>query len=202
MELLSGWTSTSSRACRDQRTPATTEEEAPANLRAAVISTNVPWALANSSRISLATTHETTRIAVVYRLVHFPPSEHQDLIVEWLWSERQGVFSHETALSLHNLSDVMPVRVHLSLPTAASRRRRKLHEDLMLHYADVPITDRSWITNVPVTTPRRTLLDCALDGMQVEFLRHATEQAVKRGLVGRADLVEVERALNAEEEGR
>jgi predicted transcriptional regulator of viral defense system len=135
----------------------------------------------------------------IYRLVHFPPSDHQDLIVEWLWSERQGVFSHETALSLHGLSDVMPARIHLSLPTAASQRRRKLHEDLMLHYADVPITDRSWITNVPVTTPRRTLLDCALDGTQAEFLRHATQQAVKRGLVGRADLVEVERALNADE---
>ncbi len=33
----------------------------------------------------------------VYRLVHFPSSEHEDLIVLWLWAEQQGVFSHETA---------------------------------------------------------------------------------------------------------
>jgi predicted transcriptional regulator of viral defense system len=136
----------------------------------------------------------------IYRLVHFPPGDNQDLIVEWLWSERQGVFSHETALSLQGLSDVMPSLIHLSLPTAASQRRRKLHDHLVLHYADIPITDRAWITNVPVTTPRRTLLDCALDGLQAEFLRHASEQAVKRGLVARADLVEVERVLNVEEQ--
>ncbi len=41
----------------------------------------------------------------VYRLVHFPPGEHEDLAAVWLWSNRAGVFSHETALSLHELSD-------------------------------------------------------------------------------------------------
>jgi predicted transcriptional regulator of viral defense system len=40
----------------------------------------------------------------VYRLVHFPPGEHDDLAAVWLWSNRAGVFSHETALSLHELS--------------------------------------------------------------------------------------------------
>ena len=35
----------------------------------------------------------------VYRLVHFPASEDEDLVVCWLWSDRQGVFSHETALA-------------------------------------------------------------------------------------------------------
>src|SRR5580692_11865050 len=39
------------------------------------------------------------------RLVHFPPSEHEDLVVLWLWSGKVGVFGHETALMLHDLSD-------------------------------------------------------------------------------------------------
>ena len=46
----------------------------------------------------------------VYRLVHFPASEHEHLVVVWLWSKSQGVFGHETALLLHELSDVLPHR--------------------------------------------------------------------------------------------
>src|ERR1700722_16737287 len=44
----------------------------------------------------------------IYRLVHFPAGEHEDLVVAWLWSEQAGVASHETALSLHRLSYVLP----------------------------------------------------------------------------------------------
>ncbi|MEO6772780.1 MAG: type IV toxin-antitoxin system AbiEi family antitoxin domain-containing protein [Kofleriaceae bacterium] len=131
----------------------------------------------------------------IYRIVHFPPGDHDELVIEWLWSDRLGVFSHETALGLHELSDLMPVHIHLSLPTAARERRRKSHDGVVVHYADVPITDRSWIANVPATTPRRTLIDCAMAGLQPEFLQQAAEQALKRGLIVRADIVEVDRAL-------
>lgn len=44
----------------------------------------------------------------VYRIVHFPTGEHEDLATIWLWSEKVGVFSHETALMLHELSDDLP----------------------------------------------------------------------------------------------
>src|SRR6266404_5160662 len=50
----------------------------------------------------------------VYRLVHFPAGEREDLAVVWLWSDHTGVFSHQTALSLHGLSDVMPHRTHVT----------------------------------------------------------------------------------------
>ena len=35
----------------------------------------------------------------IYRVVHYPPSDHEDLVVVWLWSGQAGVFSHETALA-------------------------------------------------------------------------------------------------------
>src|SRR5688572_30913165 len=54
----------------------------------------------------------------IYRLVHFPPSEHEGLVEIWLWSEQAGVFSHETALGLHDLSDALPAKLHLTLPRA------------------------------------------------------------------------------------
>ena len=130
----------------------------------------------------------------IYRIVHFPPSDH-GLAATWLWSERLGVFSHETALSLHELSDLMPVHVHISLPTASRGSRRKVPERVIVHYADVPVTDRSWVASVPATTARRTLIDCAMAGLQPEFLRQAADQALRRGLIARGDIVEVDRAL-------
>jgi predicted transcriptional regulator of viral defense system len=51
----------------------------------------------------------------IYRVVHFPAGEHEELTTLWLWAERAGVFSHETALYLHQLSDVLPRQVHLTL---------------------------------------------------------------------------------------
>lgn len=132
----------------------------------------------------------------VYRLVHYPPGEHEDLVIVWLWAERDGVFSHETALALHDLSDVLPAKIHISLPTAVGSRRRRVPPGVVVHYADVPTTDRTWVATVPATTARRTLVDCALAGVSPDFLEQAAEQAVRRGLIARIELAEVERALH------
>lgn len=133
----------------------------------------------------------------IYRIVHYPPGENEELMVAWLWSERQGVISHETALALHDLSDVLPARLHLSLPSHQQTNRRKAPPGVALHFADIPINERSWIAHVPVTSPRRTLLDNAIAGVQPELLKQAAEQALRRGLLARSDLVEVERALGS-----
>lgn len=131
----------------------------------------------------------------IYRLVHFPPGEHEDLVTAWLWSERTGVVSHQTALATHGLSDALPARVHLTLPSAWRRRRFKVPVDVVLHHADVPPEDRTWFGAVPTTNPRRSLNDCAREGLSPELLRQAARQALRRGLVTKAELGDVEEAL-------
>jgi predicted transcriptional regulator of viral defense system len=131
----------------------------------------------------------------VYRLVHFPANEHEEFVVAWLWSEREGVFSHQTALSLHQLSDVLPAQLHLTLPASWTQRRFRLPEALVLHFADVPQRERAWFGAVPVTTVKRTLDDCARAQLSPELLRQATMQALHRGLVTRAELSTVSVAL-------
>ncbi|MDP1923025.1 MAG: type IV toxin-antitoxin system AbiEi family antitoxin domain-containing protein [Myxococcales bacterium] len=131
----------------------------------------------------------------VYRLVHFPHVEHEELASVWLWSERTGVFSHQTALALHGLSDVLPARAHLTLPAAWRRRRLTIPADVLLHYADLTDDARAWFGPVPVTTPARALNECADDGLAPDLLRQAAEQALVRGLVTRAGLSEVARVL-------
>ncbi len=131
----------------------------------------------------------------IYRLVHFPAGEHEDLVVAWLWFERAAVVSHQTALALHGLSDVLPARLHLTLPSAWRRRRLRRPAGVVLYHGDVPAEDRAWFGAVPATNARRSLNDCAREGLSPELVRHAAQQALRRGLVTKAELRDVEEAL-------
>jgi len=133
----------------------------------------------------------------VYRLKHFPPGQQEDLVALWLWSDRAGVFSHETALMLHELSDTLPARAHLTVPARWRRRRLRVPDGVVLHYADVPKRDRAWVGAVPVTSPARTLADCAADYVSPDFLSSAVNQALARGMVSRTQATAVERAVGA-----
>src|SRR3982074_1510162 len=87
----------------------------------------------------------------IYRLVHFPSGEQEELVTAWLWTDAIGVLSHQTALALQGLSDALPAQIALTLPLTWRRRRLRIPKGLLLHYADVPLQDRSWNSAVPVT---------------------------------------------------
>ena len=129
----------------------------------------------------------------IYRLVHFPASDHEDLVVPWLWSEQAGVFSHETALALHDLSDVLPAKIHLTLPATWRRRRLRVPSGLMLHFADVSDPDRTSLGGVRVTAPLQTLGDCIEANVAPGLVRQAILQARRRGLITAADEVRLRR---------
>lgn len=131
----------------------------------------------------------------VYRLVHFPSGDHEDLTAVWLWSERVGVLSHQTALALHDLSDVLPANIHLTLPEAWRKRRLRVPDGVVLHHGHVADRERRWFGPVPATAPLRTLEDCAAAHLPPEHLRRAALDALARGLVARRDLAVVEAAL-------
>jgi predicted transcriptional regulator of viral defense system len=148
----------------------------------------------------LAHYQKTGRIARIrrgiYRLVHFPPGEQEELVTAWLWTEAMGLLSHQTALSLQGLSDALPAQIHLTLPLMWRQRRFRVPKGFVLHYADVPHEDRSWHGAVPVTSTRRTLNDCARAGnLPPDLLRQAAKQALVRGLVTKAELVDVQKTL-------
>ncbi len=131
----------------------------------------------------------------IYRLVHFPMGEHEDLVAAWLWSEQQGVVSDVTALALHHLSDVLPSRVHLTVPSAWARRRLRAPAGVVLHHADIPPHERAWFGSVPVTTVARTLNDCARSHLSPEHLGAAARQAMARGLTMADELPDVAEVL-------
>ena len=127
----------------------------------------------------------------LYRLPEIPASEDDELIRLALWSRDrgdavQGVISHETALALHGLSDVMPPRVHLTVPPAF---RKRAPRGCVLHRARLAPDDVAERDGFRVTTPLRTLLDVAsATTVSKEQLDKAVADALERGLVRRSRL--------------
>jgi predicted transcriptional regulator of viral defense system len=137
----------------------------------------------------------------IYRLVHFPASEHEDLVVLWLWAAQAGAFSHETALALHDLSDVLPSKVHMTLPASWRRRRLRVPAGLVLHYADISDNERAGFLAVPITSPRRTLRDCLEANVASDLVRQAVLQARRRGLISGKDGAELNASLDRASKG-
>lgn len=132
----------------------------------------------------------------------YPVQEREELALVWLWSGQVGVFSHQTALALHGLSDLLPSRTHVTLPLSWRARRIKPPESTILHYGDIPENDRMWFGAVPVTTIARTLNDCANDNLQPDILRQAVSQALRRKLVRRAQVKHAVESVQAFEARR
>ena len=129
----------------------------------------------------------------VYRLVHYPSTEHEELVSLWLWSQRQGVFSHRTALGLLGIGEELPTCVELTLPLSWQRRRLRVPEGLRLYYADVPHEERMWLGSLPLTRPARSLLDAlsylSPDRAQLaihDTLNHPLLTSQRRALLNRA----------------
>lgn len=103
-----------------------------------------------------------------------------------MWSrnregEPQAVASHETALRLHDLSDLMPEKVHLSVPKGFRKRPPR---GVILHKADLADGDVEARDGFAVTTPLRTILDSTRSReTSPEHLESAVREAVTRGLV-------------------
>jgi predicted transcriptional regulator of viral defense system len=131
----------------------------------------------------------------VYRLVQFRPAEHAELVPVWLWSEQKGIYSHSTALSLHQLSDVLPSEAHLTLPETWKRGRYRVPAATVLHFADIPPDEVAWFGPVPATKPRRTLIDCAHAHLAPDLLLQAAREAIQRRMCTKAELYEVDAAL-------
>jgi len=127
----------------------------------------------------------------LYRVPSIPLHEHDELIRLALWSRDrsgrpQAVVSHDTALALHGLSDVLPAATHLSVPP---KFRKPRPPGCVLHVARVPAEDLRFWTVFSVTTPGRTLGDASSSRtVTAELLGQAVAQALREGLVTAKEL--------------
>jgi predicted transcriptional regulator of viral defense system len=129
----------------------------------------------------------------IYRLTLFPAPDRPDLVLWSLWSrnrkeEIDGVYSHQTALSLHELSDLNPAKLHMTVPTNF-RRNSDIPGIVVLHYRDLLESEIQAGAGYKYTRPLRTILDLIEAGtVERTFIRQALRQAVDRGLITRQEL--------------
>ena len=139
----------------------------------------------------------------IYRLALFPIAEHPDLVKWALWSRNrnevtEGVFSHQTALSLYELSDLNPAKLHMTVPTHF-RRNSAIPGILVLHFADLADEDVQTTQGFKRTRPLRTILDLIeADTVERAFLRQALRQALDRGLINRHQIKNVKLSVPAQ----
>ncbi|MBJ7348662.1 MAG: type IV toxin-antitoxin system AbiEi family antitoxin domain-containing protein [Thermoleophilaceae bacterium] len=123
----------------------------------------------------------------LYKISGFPTDEYDQMRKLWMAVGRKtAVLSHQSALSVYELSDQIPDAVHLLV----ARRQRGLRrpEGSVIHTRPdgQPITV-VWRSGLPLTTVARTLVD--VHGLlQPEQWSMTVHQAVSRGLVTIAQL--------------
>jgi predicted transcriptional regulator of viral defense system len=135
----------------------------------------------------------------LYRLTEIPVAENDDLIRLSLWSrnradEPQAVVSHESALVLHELTELLPNHIHLTVPPGF---RKEPPERCVLHKAVLIPSEVEERLGFRVTTPFRTLLEVATGTTSEEQLQKAVVEALARGLVQRKTLVQAIRRAPA-----
>jgi predicted transcriptional regulator of viral defense system len=113
-----------------------------------------------------------------------------------LWAGRRGVLSHETALDLHELCDVNPSAIHLTVPNGF-RTRKEVPKIYRLHRFDLNPVEIGWHEGIPIVIPERAILDGIAQGLGWQLIDQSIKTARARGLITKpaADRLEALRHL-------
>jgi predicted transcriptional regulator of viral defense system len=125
----------------------------------------------------------------LYRYREYPSSPREDVLAAWLAVGKDvAVVSHESALDLLDLSDVIPDAAHLTVPR--SRRNLPSLPGAKIHTTVRPLRPRdlTYRDGMVVTSATRTILDAAEAGTAPDQVELAVRQAVERGLAAPDEL--------------
>lgn len=134
----------------------------------------------------------------IYRLERFPHSPEEQLVIYALWSRNragltEGVYSHQTALSILELSDANPAKLHMTVPTTF-RRRAEIPKILVLHHANLDEKQIEQRQGFAVTRPLKTIADlAAAESVSPEIVAQALAEGRQRGLITLREITELRR---------
>ena len=134
----------------------------------------------------------------IYRLTRFPQSSEEQLVIYALWSrnragEPEGVYSHQTALSIHELADLNPAKLHMTVP-AAFRRTAKTPDVLVLHRSNLDKKDVESRQGFAVTRPLGSIADLAVaESTSRDIVEQALIEGRRRGVITAREISELGR---------
>lgn len=118
----------------------------------------------------------------LYRLRDYPSTPREEVLAAWLRLAPKAVVSHESALDLLGLSDVIPDAIHLTVP----RTFRKLSPlpGVTIHTTTRPLRGDDIMNRdgVRLTSAARTIADVAEAGLAPDQVERAVRSAINRGL--------------------
>ena len=117
----------------------------------------------------------------VYRVPALPHDRYDEFVLARLWAAGRGVISHDSALVVHELCDINPTQVHLTIPTRY-RISRAGADRYVIHRADLDDVEIIRVEAVTVTTITRTLRD-TIGTVPAYLVRQAIDTARQRGAI-------------------
>lgn len=117
----------------------------------------------------------------VYRVPALPHDRFDEFILARLWAAGRGVISHDSALVVHELCDINPTQVHVTIPIAY-RISRAGGNRYVIHRADLTDAEIIRVDAVTVTTITRTLHD-TIGTVPAYLVRQAIDTARQRGAI-------------------
>jgi predicted transcriptional regulator of viral defense system len=137
----------------------------------------------------------------VYRVPAYPSSASQRAdywqAIAWARSShgpRQVVISHESALALYGISDVLPSRMHITIPEKSRFQRRTLPGRIVVHHAHLVDADVTESKGIPVTTVDRTIVDVIESG-RLDLASAAIDDALSDGHLSRSSVLKLRQKL-------
>lgn len=127
----------------------------------------------------------------LYRLARFPLPPDSQYALWGVWSMNrkgiiQGIYSHETALALYNLTDLQPDKLHMTMPRGF-RCHGGVPPVLLLHHATILAEEVEDRLGYRVTRPMRTIVDLVRSlAVSPEFIRQAVQQTLDLGYLTRS----------------
>lgn len=120
----------------------------------------------------------------LYRMPVVPATPLDSYMEAVLWTGRQGVLSHDTALDLYELCDVNPSAIHLTVPNGF-RTRKAVPEIYRLHRFDLDPKEVGWHEGIPIVTAEQAILGGVEQALGWQLVDQAIEAARARGLITR-----------------
>ncbi|HEY3547464.1 MAG TPA: type IV toxin-antitoxin system AbiEi family antitoxin domain-containing protein [Propionicimonas sp.] len=125
----------------------------------------------------------------VYRLSGTPATQ-LDSFYAFSVEAPSATFSHDTALELYGVSDVLPRTVHVTVPPGSGLKPRRGYT---IHRSVLAPSERVLRDGVWVTSLVRTLTDCAKGGTDPEQLLAALSEGRERALLTPDDISRLRR---------
>ena len=119
----------------------------------------------------------------LYRYRDYPSSSHEDVMAAWLAVGKDtAVVSHESALEILGLTNVIPNAIHLTVPR--SKRHLPTLLGVTIHTTTRPLGRQDVVTRdgIRLTGASRSIVDSAEAGAAPEQIELAIRQAIDRGL--------------------